>query len=68
MTNTTTIPSITSLQAQAKRMRSKLGKGGHPISHSQSLEIIARQSGFKDWNTIFAVAGNNQQECPLVNA
>ena len=28
------------------------------MSHSQALEAVARQHGYKDWNTIFAACGN----------
>ncbi len=66
MNYSTSLPAITTLKKQAKRMREKLRDDGQPISHSQSLEIIARQLGYKDWNTLFASAGNRQSECPLV--
>ena len=28
------------------------------MSYSQALEAVARQHGYKDWNTIFAACGN----------
>jgi len=65
MSNSTTLPAIATLKAQAKRMRQKLCSDGQIISHSQSLEIIARQLGYKDWNTLFAAPGNDQPVCPF---
>ncbi len=57
MTNPMT-PSIESLKQQAKRLRAGLAEDGDFISHSESLELIARQYGFRDWNTLHAAAGN----------
>jgi hypothetical protein len=51
-------PSIESLKQQAKRLRAGLAEDGGFISHSESLELIARQYGFRDWNTLHAAAGN----------
>lgn len=65
MSSSTNLPAITTLKAQAKRMREKLRSDGQTIGHSQSLEIIARQLGYKDWNTLFAAAGNQLPECPF---
>ena len=66
MSDTSTIQSLPALKTQAKRLRAKLQADGHPVSHSQALEIIARQLGHKDWNTLYALAGNHQPDCPLV--
>lgn len=52
------IPSILELKARAKRLRAELDKQGQTVSHSQSLELIARELGMKNWNTLFAAAGN----------
>jgi hypothetical protein len=41
-------------KAQAKALRSALQAQGTAISHSISLELIARQNGVKDWNTLHA--------------
>ena len=50
--------SIQNLKDQAKRLRASLAGSGEPISHSQSLELVARQHGYRDWNTAHAAAGN----------
>ena len=52
------LPSLDELKAQARRLRSSLTDAGTDISHSKSLELIARQYGFADWNTLYAKAGN----------
>ncbi|WP_046116531.1 glyoxalase superfamily protein [Ensifer aridi] len=52
------LPSLDVLKDQAKRLRSRLASEGEEISHSKSLELIAAQYGFRDWNTLHAAAGN----------
>ena len=52
------IPSIDVLKQQAKRLRAGLAEDGDFISHSESLELVAKQYGLRDWNTLFAAAGN----------
>ncbi|MDI6102721.1 glyoxalase superfamily protein [Actinoplanes sp. NEAU-A12] len=39
---------------QAKRLRADLATAGFDIPHSLALELIAHQSGAKDWNTLAA--------------
>lgn len=46
-------------------MRSDLGDKDLSISHSKSLELIARQLGFKDWNTLHAAIGNRSTASPV---
>ena len=54
-----TLPSITDLKAQAKRLRAALPSGnGQVPTHGQTLDLIARQYGYRDWNTLFAAKGN----------
>lgn len=60
-----TIPALSELKAQAKRLRNQLGQNGTPISHSQSLELLARQYGQRDWNTLYALAGNGPPPVPI---
>ena len=66
MSTTFSVQPIADLKAQAKRMRAKLLEQGHAVTHSQSLETLARQLGHKDWNTLFAAIGNRTPECLLV--
>ena len=59
------LPSLESLKDQAKRLRAGLDADGMPIPHSKSLELLARQYGYKDWNTLHAAAGNRPPAAPV---
>ncbi len=50
--------SLDALKAQAKRLRQALADDGDFISHSEALELLAKQMGFRDWNTLHAAIGN----------
>ncbi|WP_368188167.1 glyoxalase superfamily protein [Aestuariibius sp. HNIBRBA575] len=50
------IPSIEDLKTQAARLRSTRIETGCPTTHSQSLELIAKSYGLRDWNTLRAKA------------
>ena len=54
----TTLPSLDALKDQAKRLRTRLASEGETIGHSRSLELIAAQYGYRDWNTLHAAVGN----------
>lgn len=57
---TMTLPNLTSLKTQAKRLRAAVSdRGGARLSHSQALELVADQYGFRDWNTLSAAARQN---------
>ncbi|MGH1482221.1 MAG: glyoxalase superfamily protein [Geminicoccales bacterium] len=58
------LPSIEALKNQARRLRAKLSSDGEPITHSNSLELLAHQYGYKDWNTLRAAVGNGPPSCP----
>lgn len=45
---------IDDAKAQAKSLRAALQAQGTAISHAQALELIARQHGARDWNTLHA--------------
>jgi len=60
----TNLPSLDALKAQAKALRHSLAGTGHTINHAQSLELLAKQLGYRDWNTLHAKVGNTPQ--PLV--
>lgn len=49
---------IEDLKTEAKRLRTALAASGQTLSHSQSLEALARQKGYRDWNTLHAAIGN----------
>ncbi len=50
------IPSTDGLKAQAKRLREAMAETGTPLSHAAALEAVAKQHGFRDWNTALAAA------------
>lgn len=54
----TTPRSLDDLKAQAKRLRAALAEDGDFISHSEALELLAKQLGHRDWNTLHAAIGN----------
>jgi len=47
-------------EAMAKSLRSSLAARNVLLSHSESLEIVAKQFGFADWNTL---SGPEQMSC-----
>lgn len=52
------LPSIEAAKAQAKTLRARLEAEGLSIGHGKSLELVAHQYGFRDWNTLHAAIGN----------
>ena len=63
---TLNLPSLETLKAQAKRLRAELERDGHAVSHSRSLELLAHQYGFRDWNGLHAAIGNRARSGPPV--
>ncbi|WP_197491907.1 glyoxalase superfamily protein [Rhizobium bangladeshense] len=63
----TTYPGIEELKAQAKRLRQAMNDRGTTLTHSAALEMIARQHGARDWNTLAALAArpNAAPKTPL---
>ncbi|HBS48858.1 MAG TPA: hypothetical protein DEA05_01590 [Rhodobacteraceae bacterium] len=53
-----TFAPISELKAQAKRLRARLHETGQEITHGQALDLLARQHGLRDWNSLSAKAGN----------
>ncbi|WP_244484471.1 glyoxalase superfamily protein [Mesorhizobium sp. Root552] len=41
-------------KASAKRLRSALAEDGIAITHAKALELVAKQNGVRDWNTLVA--------------
>lgn len=66
MNGTLQLPSLQSLKDQAKRLRARLETDGTIIGHSKSLELLANQYGYKDWNTLHAAIGNRPPPSPVV--
>lgn len=65
MNGSTPLPSIDALKVQAKRLRQELAAAGTVIGHSRSLELLAHQHGYKDWNTLHAAIGNRPPASPV---
>lgn len=49
---------------QARRLRLALSEEGISISHSKALDLVARQSGTRDWNTL-AANGTKAMSVPV---
>lgn len=49
-------PTRDAMKADAKRLRAALAESGHVVSHAKALDLLARQHGFRDWNTACARA------------
>lgn len=65
MTGNTPLPSIEDLKSQARRLRATLSDQGTAIGHGRALELLARQYGYRDWNTLHAAVGNRPPPCPV---
>lgn len=53
------------IKGMAKAMRDALSSRKIDLSHSECLELIAKQFGMKDWNALAAVLGPKGVEKPL---
>ncbi|MFG1497909.1 glyoxalase superfamily protein [Saccharospirillum sp. HFRX-1] len=54
------LPTLAQIKAQAKRLRQLMAAEGVDIGHSQALELIAKDHGYRDWNTLSAELKNTQ--------
>lgn len=54
------LPALDGLKDQAKRLRAAVEREGQILPHSKSLELVAAQYGFRDWNTLHAHVGNRR--------
>lgn len=52
---------LTRSKSMAKALRNALADREVNLSHSSCLEIVARQFGFTDWNTLNAACGDEMQ-------
>ena len=53
------------LKDQARRLRKSLETASQPVSHGRSLELIAGQYGYRDWNTLSASAPSIRARPPV---
>jgi hypothetical protein len=44
-------PSAQTLKSEAKSLREERARAGKAITHSQALEEVAQNHGYRDWNT-----------------
>ncbi len=56
------LPTRRQAKAQAKHLRAELGAAGTEIGHAQSLELVARRLGFRDWNSFHAASHDQAPE------
>lgn len=59
-----TISNRDQAKARAREIRAELALAGTPISHSEALERVAHELGYRDWNTASARL-SNEPEVPL---
>lgn len=57
--------SIQELKDEARRLRDGLANTGTVVSHSKSLELVAKQKGYRDWNTLYGSLGNQPPGPPV---
>ncbi len=48
-------PSIQTLKSEAKALQDQRARAGNPLSHGAALESIAKEHGYRDWNTARAM-------------
>jgi hypothetical protein len=65
MVGPSSLPSLDDLKAQARRLRATLQDSGSAVGHARSLELLAHQYGYKDWNTLHAALGNRPPPAPI---
>ncbi len=56
------LPTATSAKDQARHLRQEMAAHGTEIRHAQSLELIAHQHGFRDWNAMITAIGNERPD------
>lgn len=62
----THLPTAAQAKALAKRLRAKMSGDGSSLGHAQSLERIAHQYGFRDWNTMSAAIAKAPQHAWMI--
>lgn len=50
----------TDFKHQARRLRQALSEDGIHVSHGKALDLVARQSGTRDWNTLAASSAKTE--------
>jgi hypothetical protein len=60
-----TIPPLTRLKDQARRMRARSDAKGDPMTQAEALEKLARMLGRRDWNTLRAEVAHTPDGAPV---
>lgn len=60
------IPASSDYKLHARRLRDALAAEGIAVSHGKALDIVARQNGVRDWNTL-AAAPRSANDTPADN-
>ncbi|PWK76054.1 glyoxalase superfamily protein [Aminobacter sp. AP02] len=55
----------TDYKTNARRLRGALATEGISISHAKALELVARQEGARDWNTLAARPSETKTESAI---
>ncbi|APG48572.1 glyoxalase superfamily protein [Phaeobacter porticola] len=58
------LPTVGILKQQARSLRQQLQARNLMVSHSTALEMVARQYGYGDWNTLSAKADRPRPNTP----
>ncbi len=58
------LPTVDELKMQARRLRQAMAGRGQAVPHSAALELVARQHGVRDWNTLASLAPKVQPADP----
>ncbi len=58
-------PRLDEAKAEARRLRVAFRAAGAPLSQAQALERVARHYGFRDWNTLSALARKAVAKAPV---
>lgn len=56
---------INTAKSMARSLRKTLAEKHVAISHSESLEMVARQFGYADWNTLSALSKKRLIGCSI---
>ena len=59
------MPNIADLKVAAKAVRAICAEHGVPLTQSQALEALAKQHGFRDWNSASAALPADEDEAAL---